>query len=98
MGYCDDPFNTFDAVVVTVSVVEVMLQLLDFEGGVNVGALRTLRLARAFKLARSFDGLRRMIGTMLASVNQVCHTSRVIYHVSYITNDRDDVSICQSGT
>ena len=70
VGYCADAFNVFDGVVVLVSVVEVALDLAAVGGGVNIGALRTLRLARAFKLARSFGGLRAMINTMRNSVTQ----------------------------
>lgn len=68
--YLSDPFNTFDAVVVLLSVLEIVL---GFVGGgfVNLSVLRALRLARVFKLARSFHGLRRIINTLAACMAQV---------------------------
>ena len=68
--YFWDPFNTFDAIVVALSVLEILLTI--FGGGlINLSPLRTLRLARAFKLARSFQGLRRIINTLIACMTQV---------------------------
>jgi len=81
--YLTDPFNAFDAVVVVLSVLEIALSLVG-RGLINLSALRTLRLARAFKLARSFQGLRRIIKTIAACMTQARDLSLLLVLLIFI--------------
>lgn len=61
--YCDDSFNIFDGSVVTISIVEMIIESF-FEGGLGGGAissLRAVRLLRVFKLARSWKSFRDLL-------------------------------------
>ena len=54
-GYAQDSFNIFDGVVVIISLVEVVMELAKVEGGSGgLAVLRSFRLVRVFKLARSW--------------------------------------------
>ncbi len=54
-NYAKDPFNIFDAILVIISLVDILLDelsLVERKDGVNaLTAFRTLRLLRVFKLA-----------------------------------------------
>ena len=67
-GYVADKFNIFDGVVVIVSVVELVITSTTGDGGGMLSALRTGRLLRVFKLARSWPQLRNIIITILATI------------------------------
>jgi len=55
MNYAKDPFNIFDAVLVIISIIDILLDELGLtsgSGGVSaLTAFRSLRLLRVFKLA-----------------------------------------------
>jgi hypothetical protein len=56
--YVKDTFNIFDAVVVALSLIELVLVGAGIgSGGGAFSALRAVRLLRVFKLARSWKGL-----------------------------------------
>lgn len=55
--YVKDTFNIFDAVVVALSLIELVLVGVGIEGTGAFSALRAVRLLRVFKLARSWKGL-----------------------------------------
>ena len=59
-GYFSDPFNTFDFIIVVVSFVEILINIK------GLTALRCFRLARVFKMARSWGSLRAIIESLLA--------------------------------
>lgn len=59
-GYLSDNFNLFDAFIVVVSILEVVLQ----DDGAGVSALRSFRLMRVFKLARSWNALNELLVNM----------------------------------
>lgn len=61
-----DLWCTFDAVVVVISELELVI---DFS--VDASVFRTLRLLRVMKLARSMPGLRQIVTTVMSSLNQV---------------------------
>jgi Ca2+-binding EF-hand superfamily protein len=70
--YSADSYNLFDALIVVVSDVELVLQsaYANSSSGMNVSVLRTLRLLRVFrvfKLAKSWYNLRKLIETILKS-------------------------------
>lgn len=69
-NYLRDTFNRFDGLVVLLSVVDVALDLADV-GFVNLAVLRTfrlVRLVRVFKLLRSFEGLNKLLRSLVGSV------------------------------
>ena len=56
-----DSFNTFDSVIVFISLIELMI---GGEGGGGISALRSFRIMRLFKLLRSWTTLRRVLKNM----------------------------------
>jgi hypothetical protein len=67
-GYVADKFNVFDGVVVVVSFAELLITSVTGDGGGMLSALRTGRLLRVFKLARSWPQLRNIITTILSTI------------------------------
>lgn len=78
--YAKDKFNLFDFVIVWISIVELIVEQTSascnnsngnatevcMEGGASgLSALRTFRLLRVFKLARSWKNLRELMNTIL---------------------------------
>ena len=62
-----EPWWVFDAIIVIASEVELGV------AGANVSALRTMRLMRTLRLAKTFTGLQSLIATFLASLRQLCN-------------------------
>eukprot|EP00927_Polykrikos_kofoidii_P054656 TRINITY_DN49043_c0_g1_i1.p1 TRINITY_DN49043_c0_g1~~TRINITY_DN49043_c0_g1_i1.p1 ORF type:complete len:1629 (-),score=309.38 TRINITY_DN49043_c0_g1_i1:117-4424(-) len=67
-SYCQDSFNLFDAVVVTLSVIEIAIQQVSNERAFSATVLRTFRLLRVFKLARRMKSFRKIVETIGNSV------------------------------
>ena len=63
-AYIADRFNIFDGVVVIISIVELAVA----DGGGNLTVLRSFRLLRILKLARSWPQLRKIIATILDTI------------------------------
>ena len=62
-NYARDTFNLFDALLVVLSLVEMVLELLGKSGlGGALIAFRGIRLLRVFKLARSWTSFRTLLG------------------------------------
>jgi hypothetical protein len=61
--YLRDGFNIFDSIIIIIG-------LLEYLGIGNKAAtvLRTFRLLRIFKIVRSWEGLRKLLKTVLASL------------------------------
>jgi hypothetical protein len=61
--YLRDGFNIFDSIIIIIG-------LLEYFGIGNKAAtvLRTFRLLRIFKIVRSWEGLRKLLKTVLASL------------------------------
>jgi len=71
--YSRDSFNLFDAVVVILSLVEVVMETIgtgDSAGGA-FSALRAVRLLRVFKLARSWKSFRDLLAQMLGTLKDI---------------------------
>ena len=73
--YARDSFNVFDAVIVVMSIVELVAAppsfILYSEGessGGALSALRTFRVFRLFKLARSWKSLQELLITMVRAI------------------------------
>jgi len=63
--YSQDAFNLFDGVIVTFSIIELAIGFAaqangEDASGTGLGALRTFRLMRVFKLARSWKDLQKV--------------------------------------
>lgn len=82
-GYCADSFNVFDGTVVTISIVELILAALGTEGG-GLAILRSLRLVRVFKLARSWTDLQNLLKTIMGSLADVTSAAMLMLLVVFI--------------
>jgi Ca2+-binding EF-hand superfamily protein len=92
-GYCSDNFNLFDALIVTLSLVETIaappeciggmtfqqLQETDASGGSPVTALRTFRLFRVLKLLTKFKGLKRLTHTCIKMLASVANFGMLLF-------------------
>ena len=76
----------FDGAIVTVSVVEGVLKYTNISSGENTGlsALRSFRLLRVFKLARSWRNLRMLLNTILTSLIDVANASFLLAVIMFI--------------
>ena len=78
-GYVSDSMNTFDGIVVIMSFVEIILaQVGDSAIGGSLSVLRTFRLMRVFKLARSWKELNRIINTIFKSLASIAYLSLIL--------------------
>ena len=86
-SYCKDLFNVFDAMIVCISIVELILegsQGADGNGSSGLSALRTFRLFRVLKLARSWGSLRQLLTTIAKSVSDVGNFGLLLFLLMYI--------------
>lgn len=88
-NYLHDSFNLFDAVVVTLSLIDWCLtQILTPEQKASVGssmqALRALRLLRVIKLARSWTSLQDIIRKTVASMKDISNFGVLLFLFMYI--------------
>ncbi|KAM6971870.1 voltage-dependent T-type calcium channel subunit alpha-1H-like [Aplochiton taeniatus] len=65
-GYVQNPYNSFDSVIVVISVWEIVGQA---DGGLSV--LRTFRLLRVLKLVRFLPALRRQLVVLMKTMDNV---------------------------
>jgi len=70
-GYCADYFNLFDGAIVLVSLIDILLSQGFGVSSASVTVLRTFRLLRVFKLARSMRSLRKILDALLSSVGPI---------------------------
>jgi hypothetical protein len=106
--YVADRMNVFDAFVVFVSTIEIVISLAsgnDPDGYLTV--LRTFRLLRIFKLARSWKALNVIITTMFNSIASISFLSLIlmlfmfifallgmqVYGYEFVNCDKYDLSI-----
>lgn len=66
--YLSDNFNIFDVVVVVSSLVDLAVTEFGVNIGINVSILRTFRLMRILRLARSWKGLQQVLKMALDSL------------------------------
>ena len=84
-GYVADPFNNFDACIVTVSIVEIVADLAGIEVGAGgISALRTFRLFRIFKLARDWEELQVLLAAMVRTVYDIANFAVLLVLFMYI--------------
>lgn len=82
--YVADRFNIFDAVVVAVSLVEIVLAQSAVQTPGKLSVLRTFRLMRVFKLARSWTGLQLVLQTVLDSLNSIAYLAGILLLIMFI--------------
>ena len=78
-GYAMDGFNIFDFIIVMISLVE-----LGLGEGSGLGALRTFRLLRVFKLAKSLPELKRVMSLIINGLGDAIPISGVLLIVMFI--------------
>ena len=84
-GYAQDSFNIFDGVVVIISLVEVVMEVAKVEGGSGgLAVLRSFRLVRVFKLARSWKDLQKLLTTIANSLVDVTSAAMLMLLVMFI--------------
>lgn len=72
--YVRDNFNNFDATIVILSLVELILTSSNFSTGKIFSALaafRSVRLFRIFKLARNWESLRNLLTAMVTTISAI---------------------------
>jgi len=79
--YVSDRFNIFDAVIVVFSYIE-----LAFSNSSSLSALRTFRLGRVFKMAKSWDSLRQVIETVIETLPNMGYLSIVLLLFMFIAS------------
>mmetsp|Transcript_3119 Transcript_3119/g.7221 ORF Transcript_3119/g.7221 Transcript_3119/m.7221 type:complete len:1718 (+) Transcript_3119:685-5838(+) len=78
-GYVKDQMNIFDGFVVTVSCLEVLMGFVSSGGGGNyLSVLRSFRLLRVFKLARTWKQLNQIISTIFKSLASISYLSLIL--------------------
>jgi len=82
--YSQSAFNVFDAVVVIVSLAEIVLAFAAADLASGLSALRTFRLMRIFKLAKTWKDLQRLLVTIMRSIADVASASVVLLIIMFI--------------
>jgi len=80
--YVQDGFNLFDAFIVIMSYVELILAS---EGGNSLSVLRAFRLLRIFKIIKSWDSLRILLSTVLDSLTAITNLGVLITLFMFIS-------------
>ena len=84
-GYAKDQMNLFDGFVVLMSCVEVVVGFISSDNGNNyLSVLRTFRLLRVLKLARSWKQLNDIITTMFKSLAGISYLSLILLLFMYV--------------
>ena len=79
-AYIADRFNIFDGVVVIISIIELAVA----DGGGNLTVLRSFRLLRILKLARSWPQLRKIIATILDTIPSMSSLAGMLFLFIFI--------------
>ena len=87
--YVSDSFNCFDGIIVTISVVEFGMEMAALaQGGTTkksgLSALRSFRLLRVFKLARSWKDLQKLLVTIMKSVLLTTNAAILLLVIMFI--------------
>lgn len=82
--YLRDGFNIFDAIVVVLSFVEIILEAVTGGGAGGLSVFRSFRLIRVFKLARSWKDLRELLETIMESLKKVSTAAVLLFIIIFI--------------
>lgn len=77
--YLKDGFNIFDAIIILIGIMEY-----TGIGSKAVTVLRTFRLMRIFKIVRSWSGLRKLLKTVLASLQSIGNLALLMLLMMFI--------------
>ncbi|CAM9780756.1 unnamed protein product [Chrysoparadoxa australica] len=84
-GYVQDPFNVFDGLIVLASLLELVLTLVGTAVlGNAITSLRFFRLMRVLKLAKSWESMRKIIGTIVSSLSETANVMVLLCLFVYI--------------
>ena len=84
--YARDSFNLFDALIVILSIVDIIITSStssDSQGG-TLSAFRGVRLLRVFKLARSWDSFRVILAKIIVTIKDVSTFSILLLMFMFI--------------
>lgn len=83
--YAEDSFNLFDAFIVTMSYVELVVPKDESgEGGGGLGMLRAFRLLRIFKIIKSWESLKVLLGAVVGSLGDITNLGILIFLFLFI--------------
>ena len=86
--YARDSFNIFDAIIVVLSLIELIVTEVssdfDASGGGSLSAFRGVRLLRVFKLARSWTSFRKILQKIIVTVKDVSTFSVLLLMFMFI--------------
>ena len=84
--YCRDSFNIFDAVVVILTIVDMIITSTSDSGTSNsaLSAFRGVRLLRVFKLARSWKSFRDILSKIIVTIKDVSTFSLLLLMFMFI--------------
>jgi len=75
--YSSDSFNLFDCFIVIMSYVELIAPKSEGDGG-GLGMLKTFRLLRIFKIIKSWEDLKVLLGTVFDSLQAITNLGILI--------------------
>jgi hypothetical protein len=87
--YVGDPYNIFDAFIVSLSIIDVAMSYSmpgdDGNGGKGaMSAFRAFRLMRVFKLAKSWKTLQQLLTTIMKSLQDISSFSVLLFLLMFI--------------
>ena len=85
--YARDKFNIFDAIIVVMGLVDFVMTLtteIDESTDGVMGALRSLRFLRVFKLTRHWNALHEILTTMVKSLVDISNSTLLLFITLYI--------------
>jgi hypothetical protein len=87
--YIKDQFNVFDAIIVILSIIDVIVSYSITEEGSDTGkgpisAFRAFRLLRVFKLSKSWKKLQFLISTIARALKDISSFSVLLFLLIFI--------------
>lgn len=101
--YVSDSYNIFDAIVVTISIIDVAVSysMPGNEGNNGKGAIsafRAFRLMRVFKLAKSWKTLQKLLSTIMKSLKDISSFSVLLFLLMFIYTLLGMEAFAQTGS
>jgi hypothetical protein len=82
--WLEDSFNLFDTLVVSISLLEIVLDSALGFSLPGLSVLRAFRLLRVFKLARSWSGLQMVLATVVSSLSDISYLAGLLLLIKFI--------------
>ena len=84
-SYFKDNFNAFDCVIVVFSCTDILISILNVQINVNgITAMRTFRILRIFKLAKSWKQLHELLVTLWKTLVDIASFTIVLFLFMFI--------------